>query len=284
MAVAPSETVISHTLRPDGQSKPTVKAVAALLQKDDSGIVTLASSGIDRPAKLDGKRYASYAARFEGRIVQEMIKADGGTGDYEELALPMLGLWDTVLSGQADATWVFMGWEGVEAAKKGVELNVFKLEDYGVAYGYSPVLLASADALETRGEVVRAFLAGAAKGYEWAAANSEEAAALMADAVAADFPELPTPLDRAVLKGSVEAVAKCSLTPAGTWGAMEAGRWDAFLDWLSAQGLLTTKVQSRGPAGPGTTSLDGLRGGDAGDVIARSAVSAATLFTNDFLP
>ncbi len=30
------------------------------------------------------------------------------------------------LQGEADATWVFMGWEGVEAQRKGVELNAFK--------------------------------------------------------------------------------------------------------------------------------------------------------------
>lgn len=49
-------------------------------------------------------------------------------------------------------------------------------------------------------------------------------------------------------------------------------------------GLLTTKVQSRGEAGELTTSLDGLRGGDAGERITRDSVAAASLFTNDFLP
>jgi hypothetical protein len=50
-----------------------------------------------RCPQLDGKRYASYAARFEGRIVQQMLKADGGSGDYQELALPMLGVFNTLL-------------------------------------------------------------------------------------------------------------------------------------------------------------------------------------------
>lgn len=46
------------------QSKPKLVAVAALLQDPQlSAIVTLKSSGIERPAQLDGKRYASYAAR-----------------------------------------------------------------------------------------------------------------------------------------------------------------------------------------------------------------------------
>jgi NMT1/THI5 like len=40
------------------------QAVAAVLQKDQSAIVTLQSSGISRPRELDGKRYASYGVRF----------------------------------------------------------------------------------------------------------------------------------------------------------------------------------------------------------------------------
>ena len=35
--------------------------------------------------------------RYEGRIVQQMIVNDGGTGDYTEVTPPMLGIWDTVL-------------------------------------------------------------------------------------------------------------------------------------------------------------------------------------------
>lgn len=51
------------------------------------------------------------------------------------------------MQGEADATWVFLGWEGIEASRKGVELNVFKLEDYKVQYGYSPLLVAHPDTL-----------------------------------------------------------------------------------------------------------------------------------------
>lgn len=37
---------------------------------------------------------------------------------------------------KSDATWVFMGWEGIEAKRRNVDLNVFELEDYGIPYGY----------------------------------------------------------------------------------------------------------------------------------------------------
>ena len=36
--------------------------------------------------------------RYEGRIVQQMIINDGGTGDYTEVTPPMLGIWDSVVA------------------------------------------------------------------------------------------------------------------------------------------------------------------------------------------
>ena len=83
--------------------------MAALQSRSTSAVVTLKASGRDPPAKLDGCRYASYGARYEGRIVQQLIKNGGGTGVYSETTPDMLGIWNTLLAGEADATWVFLG-------------------------------------------------------------------------------------------------------------------------------------------------------------------------------
>lgn len=97
------------------------------------GRTARADSGIERPKQLDGKRYASYGARYEGRIVQKMIRNDGGTGEFvEDTSAGMLGAWEALQGGGADATWVFMGWEGALAARKGLRLNAFTLDDYQV--------------------------------------------------------------------------------------------------------------------------------------------------------
>eukprot|EP00983_Pelagomonas_calceolata_P095840 1158060-Pelagomonas_calceolata.AAC.11 len=103
-AITPSESVISYNTWPDG-SKPKVQGIAACLQDSTSAselfvhhmrgalptcrVVTLKDSGLDRPNKLDGKhkkgmraninpgidiRYASYGARYEGRIVQMFVE------------------------------------------------------------------------------------------------------------------------------------------------------------------------------------------------------------------
>lgn len=41
-----------------------------------------------------------------------------------------------------------MGWEGVDAKRRGVGLNAFSLEDFNIPYGYSPVLVATQDTLK----------------------------------------------------------------------------------------------------------------------------------------
>ncbi len=70
----------------------------------------------------------------------------------------------------------------------------------------------------------------------------------------------------------------------GQWGHQDKSRWDAFLDWLSTKGLLSTAVQSREPVSGISVSLDELRRGVAGQPIARTSVVAEKLFTEDYLP
>lgn len=103
----------------------------------------------------------------------------------------------------------------------------------------------------------------------------------MAAEVSAQYADLPVHKD--LLKGSVKSLASATLRPDGRWGIMEEERWSAFLDWLSLEGLLTEKVQSRTNT-EGTTSLDDLRAGDGGAAIPRKQVPASALFTNEFLP
>ena len=157
--------------------RPRLKAVAALLHdRNTSAIVTLRSSGKASPADLDGATYASYAARFEGRIVREIIRHAGGKGDFREVTPPMLGVFETLVKGDADATWIFKQWEGVEAVLEGIDLNVFTLLDNGVPYAYNPCLCAHPEWLRANAATARAFLEATAEGYRRAADDPGAAA------------------------------------------------------------------------------------------------------------
>ena len=231
LAIGPSESVISYHTHPE---YPSLTAVAAVCQTDRSAIVTLADDSIDRPAQLDGRRYASYDARFEDDIVRQLIRNDGGDGDIEIVTPPKLGIWNTVLDGDADATWVFMPWEGLLAERDGVDLTPFYLDEYDIPYGYTPVLLARPDTIAGDAERLEGFLTASARGYRFAAENPAEAATILREAATGMDADDPDFLER-----SQRELAEAYLTADGEWGRMTTARWDRFVTWLADRGILT---------------------------------------------
>ncbi|AUV80983.1 hypothetical protein C2R22_04340 [Salinigranum rubrum] len=69
----------------------------------------------------------------------------GGTGDHHPAEL---GVPHTLVEGEADATWVFIPWEGIQTERDGIDLNAFALDDYDVSHGYTPVLLAHPEGID----------------------------------------------------------------------------------------------------------------------------------------
>ncbi|MFK7783473.1 MAG: ABC transporter substrate-binding protein [Crocinitomicaceae bacterium] len=171
-AICPTESIISY--RTKSSPFPLI-AIAAVLQSDLSAIVTKKDVGINSPKDLDGKIYASYEARYEDGIVKELIKNDGGQGDLNITYPKKLGIWDNLLSGEADATWIFTNWEGVEAKKAGIDLNYFHLKDYDIPYSYSPVIAANGDLISEKKAEYSAFLEATKKGFLYCNENPTDA-------------------------------------------------------------------------------------------------------------
>lgn len=232
-AIAPSESVISYNT---SRRPVAITSVASILQRDTSAIVTLKSSGITRPKQLDGRTYATYSARFEDGIVAQMVKNDGGKGEFNPVAIGRLGIWDMLKSGEADSTWVFMPWEGIEAKKNGLELNVFRMEDYGIPYGYTPLLLAHISAIRSNEDAYRRFMAATARAYEEIAANPESAASLLCEKI--DHPNFS---DESFIAASLRELQPALLNSNGKWGVMDGRVWGDFVNWLIEIELLRPK-------------------------------------------
>ena len=227
LAIAPFETVISLNNKVNAVD---AVAVYAILQEDISSIVTLESSGLNRPSLLDKQLYASYKARYEDAIVKAMVRQDGGTGAVDMIYPDKLGIWNTLLQNKAEATWIFNNWEGIEAATKQVALNQFTLKDYGIPYGYSPVIIAKKQALQQDHDIYRAFIAATKKGYAFAVEQPAAAAQLL-------FPHL-TPADQR----NIDLMASIIYTipyfgDASSMGWMEETRVHDFLRWLVQQNI-----------------------------------------------
>lgn len=229
MALCPFESVISY------RTKATAfdaVAIATIFQEDVSAIATLASSGIKRPADMDGKVYASYRARYEDAIVRQMIRNDRGTGDFNISYPEKLGIWETILTGKAHTTWIFTNWEGIQAKNEGISLNLFKMYDYGIPYGYSPVVLASEKAVsENEGDYAR-FLESTKKGYLFAQENPIEAVACFAPFVAER--------DKNINLLQSQKFTSPFYGKMDTWGVLDKQKVKEYLDWL-----LQNKLEER---------------------------------------
>lgn len=221
-AIVPFETVISLNNK---ANKVDAVAIYAILQEDISSIASLASKNLTSPKLLDGKIYASYKARYEDKIVEELVKNDGGEGKFQIAYPEKLGIWNTLIEGKADATWVFDNWEGVEAKGKNIALNTWSLKDYGIPYGYSPVIITKNSNSKKHKKEFSNFVKATQKGYLFALENETETVTILEKYV--------TEYDRKNinLKATLSAT-KPFIGTADTCGKMHPERVISFLNWL----------------------------------------------------
>jgi ABC-type nitrate/sulfonate/bicarbonate transport system substrate-binding protein len=221
MALCPFESVISY--RTKNKAFDAV-AIATIFQEDVSAIASLASSEIQCPSDLDGKVYASYKARYEDEIVRQMIKNNGGSGDLKIVYPEKLSIWETILKSKSDATWIFRNWEGIQAENEGIDLNLFKMADYGIPYGYSPIILASEKEVTERKGAYTRFLEATKKGYLFAQENPVEAVKCFAPFVAKQ--------DQNIDLVQSQKFSSPFYGTTENWGILEKQKVVQYLDWL----------------------------------------------------
>lgn len=250
LAITPSESVISYQTN----GVPLV-AVATLLARDVSAIVTLRESGIDRPSQLDGKVYASYGARYEDDIIRQLIQNDSGRGHFVSHKMSWTNIWRALTTREVDAAWCWLTWEGIKADIDGIELNQFLFDEYEIPYGYNPVLTARQDWAEANSDALRKFLEATAAGFRFAIKNPDDAARMLIKT--ANHPALT---NRNFVEQSQQMVSGYYLDGEGQWGFMHRSIWSSFVNWMIRNRMLTDSN---------------------GDLIQRMDVDK--LFTNKFL-
>ncbi len=231
-ALCPTESIISYRTK----TKPfPLIAIAAILQSDLSAIVVKKDSNINAPKDLDGKVYASYDARYEDEIVRQMIRNDGGKGNLNIQTPSKLGIWDTLLDGSFDATWIFLNWEALQSEALGQTLQYFKMSDYQIPYSYSPVIATNQENINNHRKSYEGFLAATKKGYLFAQENKAEAVKILQSLV----PDK----DQNINLAKALDVSAPHFGNIKNWGMMEHQTVRQFLDWIYEKGLESQQLE-----------------------------------------
>ncbi|MDQ6659719.1 MAG: ABC transporter substrate-binding protein [Chloroflexota bacterium] len=206
-----------------GQS---VVSIAAIIQHNTSALVTLANSGLNRPADLSGKVYGGFGAPYEGAVVGEIIKQDGGTGQFKNVTLNVDAM-EALKAHRIDFAWVFEGWEVIQAQRQGVKLNVFPITNYGVADYYTPNFIASPKEIQQKPDLLKRFMAATTKGYEYARTSSKESAQMLINGT--DKGTFP---DTGLVFASQDYLSQRYADAGRKWGMQDAAAWHGYPQFI----------------------------------------------------
>ncbi|MDR1629815.1 MAG: ABC transporter substrate-binding protein [Oscillospiraceae bacterium] len=221
-----------------GDNTLPITAVAALVQHNTSGIISRKGEGMDSPKGLEGKKYATWDLPVEKAMIKDVVEKDGG--DFSKVQLIPSTVTDEVSaleSKSVDAIWVFYGWGGIATEVAQLPTEYFAFKDINPVFDYyTPVLIANNSFLSENPEAAKAFLAAAAKGYEFAATNPGEAAQILMDAV----PELKDSAD--LVTESQKYLSAQYKAEESRWGYIDPARWNGFYNWLNENGLAPAEI------------------------------------------
>ena len=202
-----------------------VTAVAAIIQHNTSGIISLKEDNIASPSDLGEKNYATWNLPVEQAMIKHIIETDGG--DYNTVNLIPEYVTDAsaALQQDIDAIWVYYAWDGIATKLAGLDTNMIYFNEIEPAFDYnSPVIVANNNFLEENEDITKAFLSAVCKGYGYAIENPEDAANILCEEV----PEL----DNDLVLESQTWLADQYKAEVEQWGYIDAARWNSFYDWL----------------------------------------------------
>ena len=196
------------------------------------------------PKSLDGKTYSGFGDAGEVETLAQVIRNDGGTGDFKNVTL-VTAAYEAVYADQADFTVPFIAWEGIEAEHRGMPFKYFHYTDYGFPDAYAIVVDGSRSWLDEHPEEARKFVQALQKGYQDSADEPDDAAQLLIDANPDTF------TDEDLVRESQRMLAADFMRDGtGSVGSQTLEQWAGFSGFLYQHGLLVDESGNKLAAEP----------------------------------
>lgn len=215
-----------------------VKAIAAILQHNTSGFASPTSKNIKSPADFIGKRYGGWGTNIEKEFIKTLMKKDGA--DPEKVTYLSNNATDIFAAFEKDAdfSWIYYGWDGVQAQLRNYPINFIKLQDIDSRLDfYTPLIITNGNLINTDPDVIKRFMRATTKGYTDCVNNPTDAASYL-------MKKAPdTNADLA--KASQKYLKNEYISDASQWGVMNVERWQTFGKWMFENGLIEKELVAK---------------------------------------
>ncbi len=206
-----------------------VRVVGRLVEHPLTTLLFLKEKGFKVPSELSGRTIGYTVPGLMDVLMQAFARING----IENLRLVNVGftIAPALTSGQVDAVMgPFKTYETVTMAAKGIAVNYFELEKWGIPDYDELVFICGPDALQKKKMAVQAFAAAAARGIAFQRENPEMALALYFQAV----PDADRETEAAAYKLTRPYFAANQ--------ELEMARWQSFADFALKYGLISRAV------------------------------------------
>jgi NitT/TauT family transport system substrate-binding protein len=213
-----------------------IRYVATIYGRFPSIVFAKASSGIETPADLAGKRIG-IPGRFGSSwvMLQALLDSAGlAPEDATVVEYPDFGQGIAVQQDAVVAATGFANNEPVQLELEGIETVVLRVDDIIALPG--PGLIAGTSTLNAKPNEITAFVGATLRAMEEIARDPE----VGLEAAITAVPELAT--DRANQLAILEATIDTWRTSAGPFGAIDREGWEASIAYLTELGLVPNAV------------------------------------------
>lgn len=214
-----------------------VVSIAAIMQHNTSAFASLKDANIQSVKDFEGKRYGGWGSPIEEATIRTLMTNVGA--DYSKVKNITIGETDffKTIGKESDFQWIFYGWDGVEAKRRGVELNTIMLKDVDpILDYYTPVIITNENHVQNTKELTRRFMTAVQEGYTFSIQHPQEAAEILIRAV----PEISANL----VRQSQMWVSLRYQAEATSWGEQKKEVWRRYAQWLFDHALTKKMIET----------------------------------------
>lgn len=235
---APFGISFQDSLAKKFEKKIPVTAVAAVIEHNTSGIVSLKDKNILSPKDLVNVRYGTWDDPIELKVIETVMKNENANFSDVKLVPNNADNSITGLSNNLfDSAWIFYAWDGVLADHNKLATNFFYFKDFARELDfYTPVIIANNDYLKNNSEEATKIMTAIKKGYQFAMDHPKEAAQILIKYA----PELKA--QEKFVEESQIWISKQYASNKENWGKFDANRWNAFYQWINDNKLVDTAL------------------------------------------
>jgi len=218
------------------QGVPVV-SIAAIIQHNTSGFAAPTGKNIKSPKDFEGKTYGSFGSPVEEAMIKSLMETENA--DASKVNFVNAGAADFFAATKKDIDfeWIFYGWTGIQAELRKEPIDMIYLTKYSDKLDYyTPLIITSEKMIAEKKDLVKAFMAATAKGYQFAIDQPKEAA----DVLLAAVPDL----DKDLVVASQQWLSAKYKDDAPRWGEQKVERWQNYAQWMLDHKLLEKPLEA----------------------------------------